>query len=97
MNTLKPEEEAELDGLLEIISTGDHYSVLGVSRESDLGAIKTAYFTLSKTYHPDMFYRRAADGIQDKVEAIFTGINLSYEVLSDDALRRKFDLSLIHI
>ena len=95
MNTLKPEEEAELDGLLEMINAGDHYSILGVSRESDLGEIKTAYFTLSKTYHPDMFYRRAADGVQEKVEAIFTGINLSYEVLSDEALRRKFDNELV--
>jgi curved DNA-binding protein CbpA len=95
MNKLTSEEESELNLVLERINTGDHYHILGIKRDSDIGAIRTAYFTLSKTFHPDMFYRRAADGIQEKVEAIFTGINLSYEVLSDDVLRRKLDIQLV--
>ncbi len=95
MNNLTTEEENELHNILERLNTRDHYHILGVSRDSEIGAIRTAYFTLSKTYHPDMFYRRAADGIQEKVEAIFTAINLSYEVLSDDGLRRKFDIQLV--
>lgn len=95
MNNLTTEEESELNNILERLNTGDHYHILGVTKESEIGDIRTAYFTLSKTYHPDMFYRRAADGIQEKVEAIFTAINLSYEVLSDEGLRRKFDIQLV--
>jgi len=94
MNELTSEEERELNLVLERLNTGDHYHILGVEKSSELKTIKTAYFALSRTYHPDMFYRRAADGIQEKVEAIFTGINLSYEVLSDEVARRKFDIQL---
>ena len=32
----------------------DYYEVLGISRDADEAAIKKAYRTLAKKYHPDM-------------------------------------------
>ncbi len=59
------------------------YEVLGVEPAAAEQAIKTAYRTLSKTYHPD-----ASGG---ETEDIFKQINEAYEVLSDSSMRANYD------
>jgi curved DNA-binding protein len=62
----------------------DHYGVLGVDPRSDSDAIQQAYATLAQKYHPG----NGDSGDQERFEAV----NLAFEVLSDAALRRGFDL-----
>lgn len=59
----------------------DYYGVLGVSRDADAAAIKTAYRKLAQEYHPDR------GGNAQK----FRAIGAAYEVLSDPELRKQFD------
>ena len=55
----------------------DYYEVLGVDKGADDAAIKKAYRTLAKKYHPDM-------NPGDKVaEEKFKEVNEAYGVLSD--------------
>ncbi|HOT44885.1 MAG TPA: DnaJ domain-containing protein [Spirochaetota bacterium] len=61
-----------------------HYELLGISRESSLREIKTAFRKISLTTHPDR-------GGSNEAQAL---INHAYEILSDPARRRRYDGAL---
>ena len=56
----------------------DYYEILGVARDADAAAIKSAYRKLARKYHPDVNKTKEA-------EEKFKDINEAYEVLSDKA------------
>ena len=62
----------------------DYYEILGVSRDADSGAIKSAYRKLARKYHPDVNCLKEA-------EEKFKDINEAYEVLSDKNKRQRYD------
>ena len=63
----------------------DYYEVLGVDKSADDAAIKRAYRSLAKKYHPDM-------NPGDKVaEEKFKEVNEAYGVLSDAEKKAKYD------
>ncbi len=62
----------------------DYYEILGVSRDADASAIKSAYRKLARKYHPDVNKTKEA-------EEKFKDINEAYEVLSDKAKRQRYD------
>jgi len=62
----------------------DYYDVLGVEKSSDDAAIKKAYRTLAKKYHPDV-------STEDNAEAKFKEVQEAYEVLSDGTKRSQYD------
>jgi DnaJ-class molecular chaperone len=62
----------------------DYYRILGVDRNADEKAIKSAYRRLARKYHPDV-----AKG-KDKGDR-FKEIAEAYEVLSDPEKRRRYD------
>ncbi|MDF1816312.1 MAG: J domain-containing protein [Verrucomicrobiales bacterium] len=64
----------------------DYYEVLGVSRNAGQDDIKKAFKKLARKYHPDL----AAD--KEAAEEKFKEVNEAYEVLSDPAKRKKYDL-----
>lgn len=63
----------------------DYYQTIGVSRDADEKAIRSAYRKLARKYHPDV--------AEDKVEGErkFKELNEAYEVLSDPQKRKKYD------
>ncbi len=63
----------------------DPYRVLGVSRDADQAAIRRAYRTLAKTYHPDM------NPGDTKAEDMFKKISRAYDILGDEDKRARFD------
>lgn len=63
----------------------DYYEVLGVDKNADESAIKSAYRKLAKKYHPDM-----NPGDQE-AEKKFKEASEAYAVLSDADKRRKYD------
>lgn len=65
----------------------DYYEVLGVARDADQKAIKSAYRKLALKWHPD----KAEAGERDAAEARFKQVNEAYEVLSDPETRARFD------
>ena len=62
----------------------DYYEILGVSRDADAAAIKSAYRKLARKYHPDVNKTKEA-------EEKFKDINEAYEVLSDKNKRHRYD------
>lgn len=66
-------------------SKRDYYEVLGVDKSADDGAIKKAYRSLAKKYHPDM------NPGDKEAEAKFKEVNEAYDVLSDPDKKSKYD------
>ena len=62
----------------------DYYEILGVARDADAAAIKSAYRKLARKYHPDVNKTKEA-------EEKFKDINEADEVLSDKAKRQRYD------
>ncbi|MDM7913541.1 MAG: DnaJ domain-containing protein [Methanotrichaceae archaeon] len=63
----------------------DYYEILGLDSNATSEDIKRAYRELVKKYHPDA--NRSAMS-----EELFKLISEAYDVLSDDARRRQYDL-----
>ncbi len=63
----------------------DYYEVLGVDKGADDTAIKKAYRSLAKKYHPDM------NPDDKEAEVKFKEVNEAYDVLSDADKRAKYD------
>ena len=92
MSGLTAEEHDAIQDLSTRVEEGDYYAILGVEPECSSAELKKAYYDLSRRYHPDRFYRRDVGEFRDQLEEVFTGINISFEVLSDSLRRRRFDL-----
>ncbi|MDJ0684133.1 MAG: molecular chaperone DnaJ [Alphaproteobacteria bacterium] len=63
----------------------DYYEILGVSKDADAGALKSAYRRMAMKYHPD---KNQGDA---EAEARFKEVNEAYEVLKDDQKRAAYD------
>ncbi len=63
----------------------DYYEILGLESKATSDDIKKAYRELAKKYHPDI--NRSSTS-----EELFKLISEAYEVLSDDAKRKEYDL-----
>jgi len=63
----------------------DYYEILGVSPQADNKAIKKAYQTLTKKYHPDK------NPGNKEAEEKFKEINEAYHAIADPAKRQKYD------
>jgi curved DNA-binding protein CbpA len=66
------------------------YEALGLAAAADPGQVKTAYYALAKSFHPDV---NAGDV---RAERRFKDINAAYEILSDPQKRAAYDLGLKH-
>ena len=63
----------------------DYYEVLGVSRDADAGAIKSAYRKLAMEYHPDR------NGGCKENEGKFKAVSEAYDCLKDPQKRAAYD------
>ncbi|MDD3268728.1 MAG: DnaJ C-terminal domain-containing protein [Syntrophomonadaceae bacterium] len=69
------------------VSFQDYYEILGVKRDADQKAIKSAYRKLARKWHPDLHTGKKKEEADEK----FKQINEAYEVLSDPEKRGKYD------
>lgn len=70
----------------------DYYAVLGVPADSTFEEIRTAFFRLSLTHHPD---RRDKSEFQEAHEE-FVLISAAYNVLKDKESKRRYDSTRAH-
>ncbi len=65
----------------------DFYTILGVSKTADQKELKKAYRRLARKYHPDLHPGEKKAAMEKK----FQELNEAYEVLGDEATRKKYD------
>ena len=65
----------------------DFYSILGVSKTADQKELKKSYRRLARKYHPDLHPGEKKAEMEKK----FQELNEAYEVLGDEASRKKYD------
>jgi curved DNA-binding protein CbpA len=94
MGTNHEKRRAEIEARLASVETQDHFQVLGVPREASGAEVKTAYFSLARTWHPDKLPRELAD-LKPRMATLFARINAAFETLSDDTRRAEYMTSLI--
>ena len=76
-----------LDGRIKELDSFDPYEVLGVSRDADSSAIRHAYLTLAKTYHPDRFAQSTLPPeVAEYLSAVAKRINLAYAELRHETM-----------
>jgi hypothetical protein len=71
----------------------NHYEALGVPRDATVAQVQSAFFLLSKRWHPDRLGSDAAD-LRAAAKQVFDRISLAYGVVADPALRLPYDLEL---
>ena len=69
--------------------TETFYDVLGISQSATKAEIRSAYRKLAREMHPD----KHPESQKKQYEEKFIAIVKAYEVLSDEAMRRKYDAS----
>ena len=67
----------------------NHYKTLGLSSKATQSEIKSAYYKLSKVFHPDV------NGQNEEAAVKFRQITAAYEVLGNIKLRKMYDRGLL--
>ncbi|HLL01883.1 MAG TPA: DnaJ domain-containing protein, partial [Myxococcaceae bacterium] len=71
-----------------------HFERLGLTEQTDAGAVKIAYFKLARLYHPDTLPPNAPPELERLKAEIFGYIGDAYRTLSDDKSRAEYIESL---
>lgn len=73
----------------------DYYSLLGVDSRADANAIKRAYVSAAKDFHPDTLARSGIAGeVRAQASRVFAEIGKAYTTLSRAESRREYDALL---
>jgi curved DNA-binding protein CbpA len=70
-----------------------HYDMLGLPRDAPVAQVQSAFFLLSKRWHPDRLGPEAAD-VRAAAAQVFESISRAYRVLADPGARLSYDLEL---
>jgi curved DNA-binding protein CbpA len=92
-------EDVEIDGeLQEAIIKAFHrsdklnyYELLGVPMDADRAKIRTAYFALSKKFHPDAYFGKRLGSFKPKMEVAFRKVTDAYEAVGRANKREAYD------
>lgn len=71
-----------------------YYELLGIPRDAPQKEIKAAYFTLSREYHPDRFFRRDIGDFRWRLESIFKKLTEAYQVLYNPQTREDYNKTI---
>jgi tetratricopeptide (TPR) repeat protein len=90
---ITPELQAQI---LEFEASLDrpYFELLDIPRDADSKQIKRAYFSLSKVYHPDRYFRANLGDYSDHLERIFRKLVEAYELLSDPTTRAEIERTM---
>lgn len=72
----------------------DYYALLSIGRDADRKDVRGAFFTMSKRFHPDLYFGKELGSYKTRIEAIFQQINKAQQVLSHKQKRAEYDEQL---
>jgi curved DNA-binding protein CbpA len=71
-----------------------HYEMLGIEVKAEPGAVKQAYFSMAKRFHPDHFHNEADTLLVGRVQNAFTKLAQAYDVLKNAESREGYDFRM---
>lgn len=83
-----------IDDLWVALELLGHYEVLGLKRAATKAQVRSAYFELSKSFHPDTVFRKNVGAYRTKMEGIFKRLTEAYDVLGKAKARAEYDAYL---
>ncbi len=89
--SLTPLERDALQRLLRHAKAGNHYELLGIGPKAEQKEVQRAYYTLSRQWHPDRYFRRDLGDFASSIEFIFIQITKAYKILNDSTERASYD------
>ncbi|MEB2313618.1 MAG: J domain-containing protein [Sorangiineae bacterium] len=84
---------SRLDDWVRVLDDSSYYELLGVLEIADAEAIREAFHQFALSFHPDR-YRDESEATLDHLRRVFQRGAEAYRVLSDPALRVRYDLAL---
>ncbi len=69
----------------------NHYELLGVSMDAERAEIRTAYFALSKVFHPDAYFGKELGPFKAQMEVVFRKMTDAYEAVGRPKKREAYD------
>jgi curved DNA-binding protein CbpA len=91
---LDPQLRNEIDRLHQGIEEVDHYSLLGVPRNADKKAVKSAYYAHAARLHPDRHFGKKLGPYKTKMEIIFGRMTIAHDTLASAQRRPEYDAYL---
>lgn len=76
-------EREKIDRFYNELDKMNYYQILNVPFNAPLQVIKQQFYSLSKEFHPDRYYKKNIGEYKKKIEEIYKKIREAYEVLSD--------------
>lgn len=73
----------------------DHYELLGVARDAERKAIKSAYYGIAAKFHTDRYFGKSLGSFKSKMEAIFGRATAAHDTLANKARRAEYDAYLV--
>lgn len=86
-------EPSELEAIhaMEQKLGASHWVVLGLCGDPSRSDVKTAFFGLSKRFHPDRYFGRELGEYESRISRIFNALKQSYDVLSNKKKRQAYE------
>lgn len=92
--SLDDAQKREILYVYDYLERVDYYALLGLNRDADRKEVRAAFFTMSKRFHPDLYFGQSLGSYQSKIDAIFQAINKAQQVLSHKQKRADYDEQL---
>ncbi|MEZ4462349.1 MAG: DnaJ domain-containing protein [bacterium] len=71
-----------------------YYELFGVDEQADRREVKKAYITLSKRYHPDLFFRKDVGEFGVRAESLFKWVTKAFQTLQNPQKKDAYDAEL---
>ncbi len=91
---ISPEFQAEIQTLARKLPSLDYFELLGIERDAENDGVRDGFVRLSKTYHPDRYFRLELGPYQDLLKEIYKRVVEAHEVLRDPKLRSEYAKTL---
>lgn len=88
---LEPKLRAEIDALHGRLDDLDHYALLGIPRDADRKAVKSAYYAYAARIHPDRHFGKSLGPYKAMMEAIFVRMTNAHDTLAAPQRREEYD------
>ncbi|NOY28545.1 MAG: DnaJ domain-containing protein [Oligoflexia bacterium] len=91
---LTPQQMQAIDHMFGELEKGTSYGLLNIASDATPEQVRTAYYRLSRQWHPDRFFRKEVGEYADRIEMVFVGITQAYQILKSPEKRKAYDRDL---